>query len=211
MDVTSKKENIFWHEVGHYCAEQINKTCFQKFGCQGIVIHRVNQDGMIKYQGSATPIKPPNFDPNETHIIHPASLVGSLVYGCIFQSCFLNQPFEYCFDVEHNGANGFHDYYDYRGVVSMFFLSPDEKSQLEQLVFEQLAVVKADISECGIFKIDIAHLIGQDTDRTDISSEELDGLFSEFLHQHASAYKTFVEKIEKLFEGKKQYKIPGKR
>ncbi len=209
MKATFKKENIFWHEIGHYCAQQLNKKYYEKFGCQGIEIIGVGQNGLTRYKGGATPNKPPGYDPTSKKINHPASTLGSLVYGCIFQSCYLNEPFSYCFEKEEHEANGFNDYNGFWGIAERFFLSPLEKDKLDALVLDQIAIVKASITQSGIFSIDITTLISKEEERTWIPAEELDKKFTDFLVQHGPLYKTFVDKIDKLFEGKRQYEYKG--
>lgn len=209
MIVTLKKENVFWHEIGHYCTQQLNKEYYGKYGCQGIEIMKEIRDGVINYTGGATPNKPPGYDPKSQQVNHPASMVGSLVYGCIFQSSFLNTPFANCFETQYNNANGFHDYNGVWGLAAKFFLSAGEKSKLNTLILEQLEVVRASIAKSAIFDIDISNFINTEEEKTWIPTEELDKLFADFIAQHGPDYKIFVDNVGKLFEGKKQYVYNG--
>lgn len=206
MDYTLKKENIFWHEVGHYCAQQLNKKYYGKFGCRGIEIIKVDQNGVIRYKGGATQNTPPDHDPDSPEINHPASFIGSLVYGCIFQSCFLNEPFAACFNTRENGANGFNDYDRVWGTANFkFSLSDDEKDKLDDEISAQFKIVCTNLTKFGIFKTEISNLIERDEETTWIPAEELDKRFTLFLNQHGELYKPFVDRVVKLFDGKKQY------
>ncbi|WP_343745085.1 hypothetical protein [Chitinophaga sp.] len=205
MDCTLKIENIFWHEVGHYFAQQLNKKYYGKFGCQGIRITKVDENGIIRYTGGATPVTPPNHDPKSLEIKHPASSIGSLVYGCIFQSCFLRTPFAACFAEERFGVNGFHDYNGVWATANIFFLSKTEKDELDTLITQQFEIVCSNLSQAKIFDIDISAFFTTNKTNNWIPVEELDEIFSTIIDQHGPIYKNFVDKIAALFESKKQF------
>lgn len=206
MYQTLKKENIFWHEVGHYCAQQLNKIHYGKFGCQEIMITKVIQeDGVTRYRGEAIQNKPPDYDPDSKKIAHPASLIGSSVYGCIFQSSFLSESFADCFESERNRANGYCDYASVWDVASSFLFSKEEKEELNNLILHQFEIANKHLNEMAIFDTHIVNFIEKDEVITRIASHDLDQKFKDFLLLHDNIYKTFVDKIEALFKNKKQF------
>jgi|GEM_PF-2524130 len=197
------KRNIFWHEVGHYCAQQLNKH-YGKYGNREIKLIRSQQSGITRYQGNATQNTPPNFDPESKEIRHPASMIGSLVYGCIFQCSFLNENFDACFGEEMNGVNGFDDYNRTWDVADRFGLNREEKVKLSSLILAHFDTATRHIKDSKILEIDIRNLIEGNECVTTITSGQLDQLFNEFLSSHRIIYNNFVGELEALFKDKKQ-------
>lgn len=87
-------DRCFFHELGHFVADQLNKDLFDHLGVEKLSIYPCEKN-VLRYCGHITPIKPAGFDPKNSlppPLKRLASYLASLMHGCIFQSYYLNDP-----------------------------------------------------------------------------------------------------------------------
>ena len=190
---------MLWHEAGHFVASLYNQRFFGKYGTEAIFIYKhYLSNNTTDYTGSQKPRKPPNYNSADP-IKHPASWVGSLAYGCFFQSIFCGQAFSICFSFENDGANGFEDFKDVKTASQRFGLSPEEFEWLLSIIADQFNSIK----ECGEFKtlfsIDIDSFILSDEDEIQINLDDFELIISGFMTVHEEAYLGFIHKLEFVF------------
>ncbi|WP_298740168.1 hypothetical protein [uncultured Chitinophaga sp.] len=211
MEAVNKKKRVFWHEFGHFSAAYYSKKHYGKFGTASINIIRCDDYfGEIEFHGNHTPIAPNNYKDTDP-IKHPASLIAELVYGCYLQCLFLNKALDSCLNERGRNVFGYDDYEKCWGVARKFGLTQNERQVLHTLIDEHFRSIKENGDFATLFDIDINDLIEEDLETTPIDPQELEDRFQSILVNHESKYRSFVQRSEKLFEGKQQVINPFQR
>jgi len=206
MNPQMKKERTFWHEVGHFVAQELNKKYFTGCGNLEIRISKRIVQNEADFEGEAKKNLPEDYVERNAIKDYPAPVIASLVYGCIFQSAFLNQNLDACLNHRSMGVVGYHDFQAINKHKTFFFLTPDENKKLDQCIQDHFLVVKETLEQSKFFEIAIGDIIDSDSDEIIIPGDILRGLFSDFIAHHEIKYLPFVEEIKKIFVNHNGYK-----
>ena len=198
MNFLKNKTRVFYHEFGHFTAAYYNKIYFGKYGTQSITIIPAEYRGSIDFKGFHKPVEPPDYKSTDP-IKHPASMIASTVYGCMFQSIFQSKEFSFCFNAPGHEANGEDDYAKVWRVANRFSLDMKDKDALDICFLEQFNAMRNEPAFADLFKIDISDLLTDDPEPENILPEDLEPRFVQFLNAHAKSYKDFVERLESIF------------
>src|SRR5690606_11943361 len=101
-------EIVFFHEVGHYVAQQLNYKIFHTGEVHQIIIERVFPNGTEDYMGQ-TISKIPDGESPETPLKNLPEKIAEMIYGCYFQSLFLKEDLDKCFDYKNPTCRGSRD------------------------------------------------------------------------------------------------------
>lgn len=93
---------VFFHELGHFVAGEINRKHYSGTGISGILFYP-SEENYDLFCGETIPIVPENaIRGGHVPLERAAEYLASLIYGCIFQSYYFKQPtLNSCLD--HNG------------------------------------------------------------------------------------------------------------
>lgn len=97
-------ERVFYHELGHYTAQELNRRYYNGTGVNEILIYPCAKDE-TKFCGHTQPKLPEGYDgkikkPPPIHRL--AEYLASLVYGCFFQCYWQNISISDCFNTYGN-------------------------------------------------------------------------------------------------------------
>lgn len=194
-------EIVFFHEIGHYIAHQL---VFKHFGIgeiDKIVLIEKRADGFINYEGQTIP-KIPHGKSKSTPLINLPENIAELVYGCYFQSIFLNQKFEVCFDYKNKSAKGYKDYHDVISGLILFKIDGEKRKILyPYLKIEYFNSFKKNKNDFEfLFKFNPLDFLKETEDGFEVELGKLNNSLIGFIEKHSSYFIEFVEKIRKILK-----------
>lgn len=187
------KLRVFWHESGHFVAQQYNAKLFGGKGTEYVMIKKVetlNQN--FDYEG-ATKHKILH---QEELLEHPSSAIASAAYGCIFQCIMYRFPLDYCLSPKGKGTHGHHDYEAITWILSKIPNGLKNRQLLLSCIQEFFNEIKDNQEFIDLFNIDNSDLISSTSDEFYINMEEIRKRFQSFFENHEAHYKEFVSRIE---------------
>ncbi|WP_423738036.1 hypothetical protein [Chitinophaga caseinilytica] len=208
MDTQRKKERTFWHEVGHFVAQELNKKYFGGCGNLEIRISKALVHNEIEFHGEAKKNVPDEYRESDAIKDYPAPIIASLAYGCFFQSAFLGQRLDACLNHRYLGVVGYYDFQKINRHKTLFSLTPDEMKKLDQCLEDQFSVIRQSLDQLNFFETHIQDKIEDDSDETIVSGDSLRNLFNDFIAKHEKTYLNFVEKIKNIFAGHQEIVLP---
>lgn len=88
IDMIESIHRIFFHELGHYVAKELNLLFYEGTGTAEILIYPC-QNNQSYYCGHIKPVIPTGVDPLRPLPFHKVKQqIASKIYGCIFQSYY---------------------------------------------------------------------------------------------------------------------------
>ena len=194
MSTMDKKIRVFWHETGHFVAACYNKQHYQGFGTEHITLEydEPNND----YYGNHQPLRPPDYVPNGP-TRHPASLIASLSYGCVFQATQHGPQFLECFDWKGNGDT---DINKTSSVAEKIGLFAEEKRPVFTCIENHFEKIKGNPEFKDLFAQDITYLLQSTDNPIKIDLGEVNKIVAAFLPVHEIFYVQFVSELEAIFK-----------
>lgn len=194
MDINLKKTVI--HEIGHFIARYLNqKTYNSGFGSMEMIIKKpINSDNESDYRGINIPNRPPNFSDSD-EIKDLAEYFAVVVYGCIFESLFLNKKFEDCFNCSGSG-NG--DIMQYNFNTNRYL---NEDSKLKLLLYikdDYFAEMKDNhVHFNKLFNLEFEHILKNQGSGFSVDLKKLEILILPFIEEHLVYYNSFIFNLRK--------------
>jgi hypothetical protein len=91
-------EQVFYHELGHFIANELNRIHYSGLGVASITIQPCNENPR-EFCGGAKPIAPADYNENEKKappIERLAEYLARVIHGCIFQSYYQQISLDGC-------------------------------------------------------------------------------------------------------------------
>jgi hypothetical protein len=203
MDVDSQamlqKTGVFWHEAGHFVAQQLNAQFFVGLGTVHLSITRrelPNQN--FDYEGETLPVQPLNYSNND-RIQHPASMVASAVYGCFFQCTRCRIPLKACLEARHMGVHGYNDYEKVVVAQRRCLSTPESRDLVDKCIEEYFNKLQFRPEMAELFSQDVSNYVSSQDATFYIDLPDLITKLTTFMEAHKDFYLEFVEKLELLF------------
>nr|WP_315172212.1 hypothetical protein [uncultured Flavobacterium sp.] len=188
-------QRTFIHEIGHFVARELNLNLYKVgYGVEKIYISA--KDNLTYGSGGTVPIKPKNYN-NSDPVKNPVELCAVLIYGCLFQSLYLNTEFNFCFQVQDN-ANG--------KIDAEHFISLEKNSKKRGLMIDFVAkefieLINSEPSHFEIIKkLNFENYIASVNLKGDyiINLDKLKIDLIPFLEEHSKFYKKLVIKFHDI-------------
>jgi hypothetical protein len=187
-----KIERVFYHELGHFVARQLNKIYFEGTSVKRILLYPCQEKrdmycgrtDVHQEEGKPNPKEPPTRK-------QLAEILASQMYGCMFQAYFMKQSFVGCLTV-----NGTEDL-DFRRSsleINGLYWERDFFSEVEDAYFDQL--VNGNLLEGFRVCNHERYLKEYATNQYEVIIGELQQHLEAAIEAHASIYKSFISKIE---------------
>lgn len=193
--MNSKLKKTIIHETGHFIARYLNKKIFNSgFGTEKMVIKKNNSSNKLHYCGVTVPNRPTNYSPFD-EIKDFAEYFAVVVYGCIFESIFLNKNFEECFNCKNSG-NG--DILQFDFNVNKYF-NPITKTQLIHYIKDNYFIeLKNNQSHFEVlFNLKFEELLRYQEGEYIVDLKKLEILILPFLNEHTPYYYSFIINLKK--------------
>lgn len=196
-------EIVFFHELGHYIAHEITFRNFGIHKVESILLteHNINQS---KVYGGETIITKPYVGAENVLVINLPEKIAELIYGCYFQSLYLNVELSNCFDHSNSNCKGFKDKNDVIGALSQFSIDAGTRKILypfmEVEYFNYLKSIKTDFDTVFNLK-PIDFLICSEIGyffNLDLLSSSL----QDFYVIHENVYLNFLQRIKIILNWK---------
>lgn len=184
---------VFWHELGHFVAQELNYRFYKGPGTKEIIIYR-SPNNYDFFEGKTIVNRE-----DDKEYIPPIECftfyLASSVYGCIFQAYFRNETLDDCF-VEHGKGDseqwgkiicryGFNGYQpDLFACEKKYFNKLKENGGLDEL---------KDINPDD-------YLVNDGNDNYHINIDELKKVIDKFISSHVKVYETLVQSYNNLLE-----------
>lgn len=191
--MTETINRCFFHELGHYVADQLNKEFYGGLGVEELSVYKCGTP-YYRYCGHVTPKKPEGFNPANNPpppLERLASYLVSLIYGCLFQSYFLKEAS--LKDCLNNGVDAdswqytlkYHKIYDFPSFIN-----------LHETYFREL---QAERSLDDFFKLDpLEYLRSTDGINFIADLDRLNDVLKVPLETHQSKYMQLVDGYQKI-------------
>jgi len=193
----NKIHRVFFHELGHFVARELNENYFDGTGSVEIKIYPCPQDAS-EYCGHLTPIRPEGISENDKTPVPIDRLAEHLtcnIYGCIFQSYYLNIDVRTCTDI-----NGEDDIKDWIGSLSANKLSFLNK-EIFQLSTQYLELLKSQkLLDKFIKVLPEDYLIETEYRHYVVNLHKLRDDTSQIIEEHHEYYKKFVEGHQEIID-----------
>ncbi len=198
------KHRVFFHEVGHFVASEINHSHFGLSTVEKIILTKHELGNSINYSGQTIFIVPEGEQKDKPLVNLPQKL-ANLIYGCYFQSLFLDTELKLCFDFSNPDANGKIDYNQTFAALTQFKTPVKQRVEffpyIEQQYFNELKTPKADFNK--IFQLNPEdYFIEINNYKTEVNLKKLRVDISGFLKIHQNTYLGFISEINRILEWK---------
>lgn len=196
----ASKNRVFFHELGHFIAAQLNHIIFDHAEVEKIIIVRYENDftGETRY-------KIPEGIPFDTPTINLPQKLSKLIYGCYFQSLYLDSDLKMCFDNKNADANGKMDMVQTITALSGFKVSSEKrKNYYPYIEIEYFSLLKEKKDDFQLlFSLDPKEFFIEINDSvTEVDLHKLNFNVTEFVSKHTPLYLEFIERIEQILDWK---------
>jgi hypothetical protein len=194
-----QKTRVFWHELGHFVAQQYNQQYFGGLGTHHVIIRRQQQENQkIDFYGETVPIQPDGYQSTDT-IKQPATMIASLVYGCFFQCRRYMLQWPACFGPRHTRVHGMDDYESVNRALTQCLPTPESRNLVTACIEEFFNQFQKLSEFDTLFKEDISAFISSEEDEITIQVDSLQSRFSKFMKTHEAFYVAFVTALQNIF------------
>jgi hypothetical protein len=97
-------QRVFFHELGHFVAHELNHKFYNGTGVEEFVIHPCTEN-INELCGYCKPVKNGN-ENNSVPIGRLPEFLAVTIHGCLFQAYFMNQDWNDCMCGSTNGNGG---------------------------------------------------------------------------------------------------------
>ncbi len=192
----SDLKRVFYHELGHFVAHELNRTYYSGLGTKSISIFPFPPNPEL-YLGEAKM----NLSLDEKGKKAPsleqlAAYLASSSYGCIFQSYYLKTSLKECFDL--NGGDDIQKWFGSLLANGLDWLNSDIAA-CEREYFELL---KTNNELDAFMQLNPNDYLTETADKiyaVDIAKLQKDS--SPLIEKHYLLYKTLIEKYNQIIEG----------
>lgn len=186
-------EQVFYHELGHFVANELNRIYYSGLGVSSISIFPCKEDPS-KFCGGTTPIKPVDHDENEKKpppLERLAEYLARVVHGCIFQSYYQQVTLDQCLEINGQNDQGY-----WNGALISYNLFYNRKIFFEiQNNYDQ-KVQKNKLLESFMSLNPIDYLIESKPDHYDVDLEKLSENIHASIENYFPCYRTLVDSYQ---------------
>lgn len=178
-------QRVFFHELGHFVAHELNYKYYEGNGVAEMVIHPC-EENINEHCGYCTPINNTN-ENKPAPIERLAQFLAATIHGCLFQAYFMEQSFEECMCL---GGNGEGDTTQWSSILYIHRQNNQRFTSLEDAFFKKLVTQKA---LDGFKKLNVSDYI-KDT-KNQIHTFDVGKLredTSAILEEYSSLYKELI-------------------
>jgi hypothetical protein len=196
-------EIVFFHEIGHFISHQLNYKHFGIGEVDKIILIEKRPHGVVEYEGQ-TISKVPNGKTNLEPILNLPEKIAELIYGCYFQSIFLNKELDICFDYRNKSARGYRDSQNLIGGLSQFNIDENKRRKLYPYLKEKyFNELKKHTYEFELlFKLNPMDFLKENENGFEVELKKLDNSLTEFMEKHSTDFIEFVENIREILNKK---------
>lgn len=188
-----KIDRVFFHELGHFVANELNKRYYYGAGTEEIKLFHCPTCPLV-WCGHARPKLPLGHDPNASTPIERIAIFASrILYGCVFQSYFQTTLFKECLSI--------HGEEDSRQFLcGLLVLNLDKfYHPIIQIVDEYSTELKKEMLLDGFMKLDIEkYLISNIYGNYFVDIDNLLNDCNAMIEVHYSHYCQLITKINRL-------------
>lgn len=183
---------VFFHELGHFVARELNR---KHFGGIGTGIIEIEQCSETEFCGKTKPIGHEYGEIRPVRFKNFPETLARLSYGCIYQTYYLNQEIADCFKI-----NGFEDMKSIRDGFTQFNLKSIENN-LDWLNQNHLEFLRQNKALENFMKLEPMHYLqDQGNNLYLVDLEKLRSDIGMDIDAHFDHYKRFVEDIQKIID-----------
>jgi hypothetical protein len=199
MDTNLKR--TFFHELGHLFADSTNFKYFGFHKVEKIEFEAKNTDNGIDYEGRTIPIVPEGYDEAKDRLKNLPEKIASLVYGCYFQSIFLNTNFAQCFNYRDNRSNGFLDVTHLHSALGLFRVPDDIRNNLYNCLYHTYPDSLPQLNMHNLFeKTEVEDLIIEKDALIEMDLDKTTERFRDFFNSHEALYLDFIANIKSILD-----------
>jgi hypothetical protein len=192
----SQLNRVFYHELGHFVAHELNRIYYTGLGTKSISIFPFPANPELYLGEAKMNLSPDEREKKAPSLVQLPVYLASSSYGCIFQSYYMKTELKKCFDL--NGEDDMQKWIGALFANCLDWLNSDiaacEREYFDLLsnnreldVFMQLNTSDYLIESADKnYSIDIANL------RSDTAA---------FVEKHYSHYNSLIEKISQIIDG----------
>jgi hypothetical protein len=182
-------KRVFFHELGHFIAHEINRKFYHGTGTKSIVIYPANGNSDLFLGEAIINLSEDEREKNAPFREILPEYLASSTYGCIFQSYYLGTSLNDCF--KQNGHDDSKKWHDSLGAHGLDHLRA-EISTAEKEYFELLKQEKA-LDEMMVFNSETYLVnLGNENYNVDINQLSIDS--ASFVDKHKEMYKILINK-----------------
>lgn len=197
-------KKVFIHEMGHYVAQELNHELYGIGRVSSIEFIRETSGEKIDYIGKTVSEKGISVN-DDNKLINLPERIAELVYGCYFQSIYLDFTLEHCLDINNKSANGHKDAWDIASGLKQFNVKNERQalySFLHKEYFDDLKNYKSDLK--SLFQFDVKEFLLATENGFTTDLNKVYKITSNFRKLHKEDFKGFVEKIKEIIKWQNQ-------
>ncbi len=188
---------VFFHELGHFVARELNLKYFNGTGSAEILIYPCENDNN-DFCGHLRPISPEELNSSDNTPVPLERLAEHLVvdvYGCIFQSYYLNSDFKNC--TETNGEEDIKKWIGSLFANKLSYINRD----IFPICIEYFEYLKSEHLLDAFMRIEPKdYLITLQDNKYCVDLNQLRNDISEIVEFHFQYYKLFVTCHQKIID-----------
>lgn len=196
--------SVFFHEIGHYIARELNLRLFNKgLGVAQIRLRVVtNKEGRLDYQGETIAAKPKGYRSTD-RIKDLPEYIAVLLYGCLFQvlyDCQKNHTIDFttCFNLKPNNQ-GFYDCKAYSSLNG-YCTHNNRMEIVEYTGNEYFKKLKNKRHFKNLFEIDPMEFLTENKSYLEADLGRLNQRLTVFIESHMEEYLAYIQRIKDSLE-----------
>lgn len=138
-------ERVFFHELGHFVAHELNHKFYSGSGVEEIVIHPCKENHK-ELCGYCKPVNKSNSN-KPVPIERLSEYLAVVTHGCFFQAYFMEQSYDDCMCVEGDcnctQGNGVDDNDNWMSILSMHKQNNEDFYNIENVFFKNIVKNKS--------------------------------------------------------------------
>jgi hypothetical protein len=188
-------ERVFFHELGHMVAHEINKKYYNGTGTKSIDIWPAEHNRNLFVGEAKVNLSDDEKEKNAPTYKTLPEYLASSTYGCIFQSYLQNEELKKCF--ENNGKDDSEKWYNSLRIHNL----DDYRSEVVAVEREYYAILKEKQTLDELMALDFRkYTIDKGNKHYSINVEDLRNDISDFVENHKITYNELLEKYRFIFE-----------
>jgi hypothetical protein len=196
--------SVFFHELGHFVANEIDRLYLSGIGSKEILLYPCEANHSV-FCGHTKRDLPDEIIAKRNP--PPKGRLGQLltasVYGCIFQAYAMSTDFRCCFDI-----NGINDLEDWSSGLNIHKISYANKAvwECEKAYFDML--VENKMLDCFINLNPEDYMIQIENDHFMVDLRKLCTDTSAMIASHSAQYLAHIAQIQKIIDLTKPWESP---
>ncbi|TJY35889.1 hypothetical protein [Pontimicrobium aquaticum] len=196
-------EIVFFHELGHYIAHELNYELYGIGKVESIDFIEYQLPNGLQYQGKTIPLVSDG-DNRDKELTNLPEKIAELVYGCYFQTLYTKLPFKSCFDFHNDQSKGYIDAKCLVGALMQFRINRERiilYPYLNEEYFDELTKRESEFN--SVFRINYEDCINKTDSGYVADLHKLYELTTDFRKLHKPTFQKFVERIKEIINWEK--------